>query len=235
MVALTSLKPANMVLPTEGSKAMGFAFDHTVLATVVKDFQQEETNGVIDTIQSVFIDNANNAAPFILTVRGAVPPQRIYVQPFSQGYFPVTAPIGPLTVSANTTPGQTINTIFYNCPMPYFVWGATPGVLVVPPLTNLPISQALAIGDNIVIAPVVLQTIKMYRLMLNVDAPTTLTFNSGPGAGTPMFGNIFLLAFGSIYLQPTGVQWMTTGVNAGFNIRSTAVANIGGQLGYVQN
>lgn len=227
----------NLLLPTEGPLFLPYRYDLTVVGSVDKDFEQEQAGDNPGIIQSVFIDNSLNAGQFVLIILGPSNPQRIVANPFTQGFYPVLAPKGALRTRAQST-GVTVDVYFTNFAMPYSVWGAVtvPGLPTVPNLTNFVVDQALAIGDNILIAGVALQTIKVYRAMVDVDAANTLRFFSGAGAVTPLFGPAFLTAPGaSIYFQPSSVPWLTTLAGQGLNLRATAVNNAGGQISYVQS
>src|SRR5262249_54912958 len=151
--------------------------------------------GEFDYVQSVFIDNKNNASTFSITFPGCPPAgHTIQAQPFTQGYYPVSPPVGDGRFYATAPNGQNVPVVFYNVPMPYVTWGPTPGVLVVPATVDIPIELAPAIaGDNVIVAAVALQKVRAYRLIINAVAPTNLKFWSGPSAGAhPLTGTFFL-------------------------------------------
>ena len=223
--------------PEEGRKNIPILLDFTNAGLLAGDLEQEMTSGNFGNLQCVWIDNSQNASNFNLTVIGyGVKGHTITVQPFYQGYYPLTTE-GPLYFSAATAQGQKVPIEFMNHPMPYVAWGPTPGITVTPTLTNTALELApAAAGDNIVVAGVLGQTVKLYRLILVAAQPTNVKFWSGAAAGNkPLSGTMTLTTGGSITLQPSGIPWFTTQAGDGLNIASSAGVNIGGQLGFVQS
>lgn len=231
---LTSFQPPSLALPNAGSMAVAITLDFTDSGVSHGDLTAEIMDGKVDFVQSVYIDNADNAANLDLTFLGAPVPQRVRAQPYSQGWYPVAWPKGAARFMAQTSQGQKVNVIFANFPMPYFTYGAVPGVLVVPNLTNKGINVLpLAIGNTQLIAGVLGETIKLYRGIFSVDQPTVLKWTSGPG-GAVLF-TAQLTAGGSIAFQPSGVPWFACAVGNDFTINSSAACNLYGGYGYVQN
>lgn len=223
--------------PEEGRRSIPIVLDFTNVAVVAGDLEQEMTSGYFGNVQCVWIDNSQNAGTFTLKAIGYGPlGHTVQVQPFTQGYYPLTSE-GPLYYSAATAQGQKIPIEFLNHPMPYLQWGPTPGITVVPPLTNSVLELApAAAGDNIVVAGVLGQTVKLYRAIIVVAQATNLKFWSGAAAGNkPLSGTLVMTAGGSITLQPSGIPWFTTQAGDGLNIASSNGVNIGGQLGFVQS
>lgn len=229
-----SFKPANMRLPVDGTRAWSVDFDFSADGALQGDFQPLMASGDLDICQSVFIDNSQNASEFVLTIKGVgIFGQRIIAQPYSQGYYPLSFQIGVMRYLAETAQGIVIPCIFYNICMPYFVWGPTPGVFIVPPLTNLSVAIA-APGDSVLVAGQLGKTIKLYRGIFNVDAATNLKFTDG-AAGTNLFGLAYLAPGGGLTMQPSGIPWLTTSPGNDLVLNSSAAANIGGGFGYVQS
>lgn len=241
MSAPALLRPGSVIaipnnrLPVQGSQGAPFVLDFTDTDTLDGDLSSFFAAGTFDYVQCVFIDNSANPATFTLTMPGTG--QRgfqIQAQPYSQGIYPVTGPANDGRFRVNTTQGQIISIVFYNVPMPLYTSAPASGVLVVPALTNFVIDTASSNGNKTLIAGVALQTIKIYRLILNVDAPANLRFYSNAG-GTELFGPAFLTAGGSLTMQASGVPWMTTLAGQDFVVNGNAVVNMGGSIGYVQS
>lgn len=234
-MARPAYKTASESFPKSGNRELPIRLDFTLTGTIFDDLTPEMQASQIETIQSVYIDNSANTATLTLTILGPIP-QVIQAQPFTQGYYPVISS-GTLRYRAVANAGQTINIIFSNTEKKYTVWGPVPGILVVPALTPAVIELApAAIGDNIVIAGVPLQTIKVYRVLIEAGAGTNVKFWSGAAALVhPLTGTFVLFAGGSITMQPSGSPWLTTLPGEGLNIASSAGVNIGGIISYVQS
>ncbi len=226
---------SNMRLPVQGAQGAPFVLDFTDTDTLVGDLQGAFQTGVFDYAQAIYIDNRENSSNFELKMFGTG--QKGFIvraQPFSQGIYPITCPSGDGRFQCVTTQGQIISVVFYNVPMPFYTSAPAAGVLVVPTLTNLAIDSASVNGDKVLIAGVALQTIKIYRMILDVDNPVNLRFYSA-AAGTLLFGPAFLTAGGSLTMQASGVPWMTTLAGQDFIVNGNAVVNMGGSIGYVQS
>jgi hypothetical protein len=226
------------LLPTKDNTnlALPLRLDFTTMGLVAYDLLETLQAGEMNFIQSVFIDNIDNAAPLILTVISNAPPfQRIVAQPYTQGWYPITFPLNSAQFTAQTSEGQTVDVIFCNHAMPYFTYGAVPGVLIVPPLTNPVVNYAAAgPSDHVLVAGALGKTTKLYRAIINIDAPTTLTITDGAG-GAVLIGPFFLTTGGSFTLAPSGIPWLTGSVNTDLVLHATAAANVGGGIGYVQS
>lgn len=230
-----SWKSPNLAVPTEGSTAISIALAFAAVALIDGDLAPEMLLGKIDFIQSVYIDNADNSTVCDLTVYGAPIPQRIRAQAFTQGWYPLSVPIGRLKYRAASNSGATINVIFSNFAMPYVVWGPPSGITVVPPLSNkanAPINFAAA-GNAQLVAGVALQTVKLYRGIFESDQPVVLQFTDGPG-GTVLF-TAQLTAGGSLTLDVSGVPWFNSGAGNDLTLHASAACNIYGGFGYVQS
>jgi len=113
---------SNGYAPAQGPKALPIEVDFTGSASQTFNLLQEETQGQIQNIQSVFVDNSDNANP--LTILFAITQQRIVVPAGAQGIWPVIcAEQVQFTVSTNAGDGLQVMLILLNVPMPLTQWG----------------------------------------------------------------------------------------------------------------
>ncbi len=185
----------------------------------------------------MWIDNADNSAPIDIFF-GGLPvygTQRIRAQAFSQGWYAVSWPLGMARITAQSQEGVHVDVIFANYAMPYVVYGPAAGVTVVPPLTNFALNVvAVGAGGNVqLVAGVALQTIRLYRGIFEVDAPTTLKWTDGPG-GTVLF-TAFLTTGGGVTFAPSGISWFATTAGNDLTLNSSAACNLYGGYGVQQN
>jgi hypothetical protein len=104
-----------------GPKGLPIHLDFAALGTSIHiDLVQEEQNGAIDFVQSVWIDNASNLSSLTLTFQGTG--QRIVVPAQSQNLYPVIAS-SPCVFTATTAGGVAVDIICINVPMPLAAWG----------------------------------------------------------------------------------------------------------------
>lgn len=220
--------------PRVGNRELAITIDFTASGTVFDDLTPEMQASQLENIQTIYIDNSQNSASFMITFSPSG--QLIVAQPFTQGLYPVIN-WGTLSYKAVTSQGIKIPVIFSNTAKPYFVWGPIPGVTVVPPLTNAPLSfQPLVVGDNTLVAGAALTTIKTYRMLLAFGGSATVQFFDGPSANNhPLSGPIAMFAGGSIFLPPTGIPWFTTSTGNSLVLKSDTASNAGGMIGYVQS
>jgi uncharacterized membrane protein len=233
-MARVAYKTSSESFPRQGNRELALTLDFTNVGTINDDLSPEMQASEIETIQSLYIDNSLNAASFIIQFFPSF--QTVTAQPFTQGIYPVIC-WGRVSYKAITNAGIKIPVIFSNTRKDYFVWGPVPGVTVVPPLTNIPLNfQPLAVGDNILIPAVALQTIKSYRMLLTFGGNSNIQFFDGPSAqNRPLTGLFPMFPGGSITLQPTGIPWFTDTVNQPFVLNSSAGVNAGGMISYVQS
>lgn len=234
---MSSLLPAYqtplMRLPNEGSKGLENKIVFPASGIVERDFFAEFADQQISFIQSVYIDNSKNSAPFEINFRGTDAGQTIVVQAYHQGVYPVSSPTGALYYRALGVAGTTVPVIFFNCAMPYAEWGPADGVLVTPALLNEPVQLLPCIaGDNILVAGVLGQSIHMYRGMFSVDNPTILRFTDGAG-GALLFA-AQLTAGGSLNFQASGIPWLDVSAGNDLVLNSSAAVNLFGGFGYTQ-
>lgn len=230
-----TFQTANLALPVAGSIALSATLDFTTATTIALDYTNEQVQGKLDFIQSVYIDNADNTAPLDLTFAGGPIPQRVRAQANSEGWYPVSWPKGEFRLTAASGGGVKINVIFANFAMPYIVWGPVPGVTVVPPLTNLALNALnfAGAGNQQLVAAGAAQSIKLYRGIFSVDSPTILTWTDGAG-GTVLFA-AQLTAGGSCTFNATGIPWFNTSAGNALVLHSSAACNVYGGFGYVQS
>ena len=110
---------ANVVVPSGGPKCVPANVDFTSVASVTLDGQQIVTQGKIEYLQGVFIDNSAN--PNNLTLTMSTTNQVIICPKQSQGYFSIMVPDPPQIIAA-TPIGLVISMFFYNVPIQPCVW-----------------------------------------------------------------------------------------------------------------
>ena len=94
------------------------------LTTISDDFFKEESGGLIDKIQGVWIDNTNNPQAFVLTLPQTG--QQIEVAPGLQCIAPVFAS-SPLKFSGTSSGVGITQVIFLNVPVAPMTWGTVRG------------------------------------------------------------------------------------------------------------
>ncbi len=77
----------NGFAPTEGPKALPIQFDFSAATSFDVNLLTENTNGVIQFVQSIWVENHNNPSPLVITFQGTG--QIIKVPAFAQGCWPV--------------------------------------------------------------------------------------------------------------------------------------------------
>jgi hypothetical protein len=110
---------ANVVVPAGGPKVVPINVDFTVVASVNLDGQSIVSQGKIEYLQGVFIDNSANINNVSLTM--STTNQVIICPKKSQGYFSIMVPDPPVIVAA-TPIGIIIPMFFYNVPIQPAVW-----------------------------------------------------------------------------------------------------------------
>lgn len=112
---------SNGYAPEGGPKALPISLDFTAIAAIAIDLVQELQSGAINMIQSVYIDNSNNANAF--TLLWDQTGQRIVVPALAGGIWPVITPKDNSRFIASTVAGPVIGIILLNVPMPLTQWG----------------------------------------------------------------------------------------------------------------
>lgn len=110
-----------------GPRSLGITFDFTAAGsngTAIQDtLLLDESNGQIGSVQTIFIDNSQNAAQNFTITFGNTG-MKISIAKNSQGIFPVFAPT-PLTFTALTTGLVLVPCQFLNVPVGPVVWAAS--------------------------------------------------------------------------------------------------------------
>lgn len=112
----------NGYAPKQGPKALPVTLDFSEKAEQAFDLVLENTEGVIDYIQSIYVDNSDNpnTVEFIFGVTN----QRLVVPAGAQGNWPVIAPSQTRIFTRSTVdPKARVNVLLMNVPMPYTQWG----------------------------------------------------------------------------------------------------------------
>lgn len=110
----TAFPVFNGYAPMQGPKALPVTLDFTATQIITFDLLLEETQGVIQYVQSIWVDNADNASPLTLTF--AQTNQRIVVPANAQGAWPVIAP-DQTQVKAQSVGGVICSVILLNVPL----------------------------------------------------------------------------------------------------------------------
>jgi hypothetical protein len=89
-----------------------------------------------------------------------------------------------------------------------------------------------SVGISTPVAGVASQTVRVFRILVTVDATTTLNFSDG----ATNFGDQFpLLANGSVVLDLTNEPWYITSSSNGFVIKQSGSANISYSVWFTQS
>lgn len=113
---------ANVIIPRGGPKTvpLNMNFNGTD-GTFAVDGTALVQGGKIEYIQTVYIDNSQNANPLTMIVD--LTNQRIIAPAHSQGYYSILAP-NPPKFNFSTTAGNFIVPVqFLNVPVQPYVWG----------------------------------------------------------------------------------------------------------------
>ena len=122
---------AGQLIPEGGPRAIGFILDFIDYQTNIIDFTYAYENTAFKQVMGIFVDNSTN--PFPLTIQAQQSPQqKIVVPSYSQGTFPVIAPIRP-KFTFTTNGSVNVGVVFTNIPLSCDVWSVqTPGVPTTP-------------------------------------------------------------------------------------------------------
>jgi hypothetical protein len=111
---------ANMVVPQGGPKCVPLNVDFTAAAIVTLDGSQIVSQGKIEYLQGVFIDNSANVNNLSLTM--STTGQTLICPKKSQGYFSIMVPDPPQIQANANGVGLVIPMFFYNVPIQPAVW-----------------------------------------------------------------------------------------------------------------
>lgn len=119
----TTFGVSNVIVPRNGPKAAPVTLDFSNDGTIAIDTELLLSQGRIEYIQTLYIDNADNLNPLTLTC--SITGQRIRVPARYQGYFPILAPNPPLiTVSTNQTANLKVYVFLLNVPVQAVNWSS---------------------------------------------------------------------------------------------------------------
>jgi hypothetical protein len=110
---------ANVVVPAGGPKCVPINVDFTANGQVIIDGSLLVSQGKIEYLQGVFIDNSLNNNSVSLTM--STTNQKITCPSLAQGYFSIMVPDPPQLIGI-TQVGVIIPMFFYNVPIQPAVW-----------------------------------------------------------------------------------------------------------------
>lgn len=114
----TAFPTYNGYAPKEGTKALPVVFDFSVFGEITFDLLNENTQGIIQFVQSVWVDNTDNPNPLELIF--GITQQRIVVPANAHGMWPViTCDQTHITMKSTVDPLARGQVILMNVPMPY--------------------------------------------------------------------------------------------------------------------
>lgn len=123
MPARMSFALPNTSKPTSGPVGVNVALDFTAGDNVVGDLALEQSQGVIEYVQSIWIDNSLNTKSLSIIFSGMQ--QKITVKAGQQGLFPVLAAVGRFGWSAQSIGAAVVvPTIMMNQEVTPFLWQA---------------------------------------------------------------------------------------------------------------
>lgn len=119
----TGFKTAAFSMPENG--AITLPVDDVIPAsgTFSDDMFLEQSLGILPTIQSVYIDNSQNAVA--ISILFLATQQRITARPRSQGYYQVWEQTGAMNYQVIGAAGSVIDIIFSNFPCVTNTWDTT--------------------------------------------------------------------------------------------------------------
>lgn len=112
-------KVSNMIVPRGGPKIVPVRLDFQGTDEIIVDGNQVVTQGKIEYIQTIYIDNSNNTSP--LSIECDITGQRITIPANAQGNFNLFMPNNPRFIV--TTAGNFVIEMFFcNFPLMPSVW-----------------------------------------------------------------------------------------------------------------
>lgn len=107
--------------PKQGTYGLVVPLDFTTTDNVAGDLSMEQQTGLIEFVQSVWIDNSLNTKALKIVFGGTQ--YTLNVRAGRCGIFPIIAPAGILRFAATSVAAAVIvPTIFANFELPYFFW-----------------------------------------------------------------------------------------------------------------
>ena len=119
--SLQSSLPVNTgLLPDEfmGPRALPYSFALSANVAQSFDLYKEISQGQIDGIQAIWVDNQSNSAVLTITLDW----QRLVIPIGAQGVFPVLSK-NPQNISLLSTSTVSVALAFLNTPVPFCAWG----------------------------------------------------------------------------------------------------------------
>jgi hypothetical protein len=114
---------SNVIVPKSGPKAAPVTLDFANTGAIDIDCELLTSQGRIEYIQTLYIDNADNLNPLTLTM--GLTGQRLRVPARYQGYFPILAPNPPLiTCETNQTANLKVFVYLLNVPVQAVNWSS---------------------------------------------------------------------------------------------------------------
>lgn len=210
-VIKTAFPTFNGYAPKEGVKALPIFFDFRTVAVLEFDLLLENTQGSIQMVQSVWVDNADN--PNSIEILFGVTNQRVVVPANVQAMCPViTVDQTRVKITGTINPDAVGQIILMNVPMPYTQVGAVTvnvpaiNVAAITPVTATDHSGTITAGGTSQSAI----PANTSRLGFTVQNPTNeieplyINFTSAAGAG-----NSIEILPGQIF-PPNGSPYVST-------------------------
>lgn len=114
------------LLPEIGPRAWRKTYDFSAVASYSVDLFTETADGIINAVQSMFVDNASNNNALTITLLDTL--QRIVIPARSQAVVPFFGSKVPtFTIATTQVDGMAAIPIYLiNMPLPFLVWDADP-------------------------------------------------------------------------------------------------------------
>ncbi len=112
----------NARVPKRGPRCIPINLDFGTIGPDIDyslDYQNMESRGFMEMVQSVFVDNANNATEFIITC--SISRQSLRIPPYSQAYLAILMPNPPRMVFTSES-GGVVQVVLLNFPVINHVW-----------------------------------------------------------------------------------------------------------------
>lgn len=113
----------NLTAPAQGGVGIALNMDFTNVNVVQGDLQQEQSSGVLDYVQSMYLDNSLNTKSISLVIGGTL--QTITLKAGQQALLPVIPATGIFRWQATSTGAALlVPVIFSNLPFNPYLWQA---------------------------------------------------------------------------------------------------------------
>lgn len=128
MVTQTQFVPASLPSPTQTSKCVSktlpILIDFSLGNTFTADLSIVQSQGFIDSIQTIYADNSGQSTPLIFTMGIGIVNQVVTIPPGAQGYVPVLQP-NPPKIQIFSASAARITVQLMNFFVPPAVWGTS--------------------------------------------------------------------------------------------------------------